>query len=98
MTCMKIALPLQRQRTAEATRRHAAVFMTRGWIRRTARHGILLAMVAVLAACQPPMRLMPSPLAFTQGGKQLPADGVAARNAPEIPVFYATNRQILVEM
>lgn len=98
MIRMKIALPLQSQRTAEATSRHADVFSTQGWIRKTARHGILLATAVMLAACQPPMRLMPSPLAFTQGGKQLSADGVAARNAPEIPVFYATNRQILVEM
>ena len=37
-------------------------------------------------------------LAFTQGGKQLSADGVADRNAPELPVFYATNRQIMLEM
>ena len=95
---MKIALPLQSQRTTEATGRHAQVFSTRGWIRKAARHGILLATVVMLAACQPPMRLMPSPLAFTQGGKQLSAEGVAARNAPEIPIFYATNRQILIEM
>ena len=87
MIRMKIALPLQSQRTAEATSRHADVFSTQGWIRKTARHGILLVTAVMLAACQPPMRLMPSPLAFTQGGKQLSADGVAARNGPRLGIF-----------
>ena len=67
------------------------------WLYRVVRHGIALALLALLAGCQPPMRLMPSPLAFTQGGTQLSAEGVAGRNAPELQVFYATNRQVMLE-
>lgn len=57
----------------------------------------LLAMLGLLAACQPAMQLMPPPLAFTQEHKPLVTGDVAARNAPEIPVFYATNRGVVLE-
>ena len=94
---MTTNLPFQPHHPAVAGCAATAMPPAAGWLRRVARHGIALALVVVLAGCQPPMRLMPSPLAFTQGGKQLSADGVADRNAPELPVFYATNRQIMLE-
>ena len=95
---MKIALPRIRRSPdhadpvlahvkATASRRH-----TRG-----AGTLALLAMLGLLAACQPAMQLMPPPLAFTQGHESLFTNDVATRNAPEIPVFYATNRGVVVE-
>lgn len=64
---------------------------------RTSRTLALLVVLGLLAACQPAMQLMPPPLAFTQDHKPLSTGDVAARNAPEIPVFYATNRGVAVE-
>lgn len=52
-----------------------------------------LASVLLLAGCQPDVKLMPGPLAFTKRpDTRAPAER-AARNSPEIPIFYATNRQ-----
>lgn len=65
-----------------------------------ARCGRLLAAVVLLAglsACQPKIELMPSPVAFTHGDGPLFNDDLEARNAPEIPIFYATNRQVITE-
>ncbi|WP_158635293.1 alpha/beta hydrolase [Luteimonas cucumeris] len=58
---------------------------------------LVVAAAMLLTACQPPVRLMPSPLSFTDDETPVFTDNKAARNAPEIPIFYATNRQVLME-
>ena len=57
---------------------------------------LLPALLLALTACQPSMTLMPSPIMFTKGDPRF-EDNLASRNAPEIPIFYVTNRQVLME-
>ena len=95
---MKIAL-LRDCRTADHARGNEAPSTATASARRMCAGGklALLAMLGLLAACQPAMQLMPPPLAFTQGHQPLFTNDVATRNAPEIPVFYATNRGVVLE-
>lgn len=58
---------------------------------------LALGLLAGLSACQPKIELMPSPVAFTHSNGTLFNDDLEARNAPEIPIFYATNRQVITE-
>ena len=51
--------------------------------------------VAVLAACQPPVRLMPAPALFLNGEHNLFAANPALDRSNRIQVFYATNRMAL---
>lgn len=52
-----------------------------------------LAGLLVLGGCQPDVRLMPSPLAFTKQEAPLAPELRLARNAPDVSIFYVTNRQ-----
>ena len=95
---MKIALPRACLTADHAGRNEAPSTATASGRRvRTGSRLALLAMLGLLAACQPAMQLMPPPLAFTQGHQPLFTNDVATRNAPEIPVFYATNRGVVLE-
>ncbi len=99
---MKIALPRPRCVPAQVAQDQTHAGATHPMARRSAggaRWLAMLAMACLLAACnaQPAMRLMPAPLAFTQGDQPLFPGDPATRNAPEIPVFYATNRGVVME-
>jgi esterase/lipase superfamily enzyme len=52
---------------------------------------------ALLAGCQAPVRLMPTPVPFVDGYVDPFATAGVALEGTEVPVFYATNRAALVE-
>ena len=52
---------------------------------------------AVLAGCQSPVRLMPTPVPFVDGYVDPFATAGVELEGTEVPVFYATNRAVLVE-
>ncbi len=52
---------------------------------------------AVLAGCQSPVRLMPTPVPFVDGYVDPFATAGVELEGTEVPVFYATNRAALVE-
>jgi esterase/lipase superfamily enzyme len=52
---------------------------------------------ALLAGCQSPVRLMPTPVPFVDGYVDPFATAGVALEGTEVPVFYATNRAALVE-
>ena len=56
-----------------------------------------LALAAVLAGCQSPVRLMPTPVPFVDGYVDPFATAGVELAGTEVPVFYATNRAALVE-
>ncbi len=56
-----------------------------------------LLITAVLAGCQAPVRLMPTPVPFVDGYVDPFATAGVAVDGTEVPVFYATNRAVLVE-
>lgn len=56
--------------------------------------GLLL---ALLAGCQSPVRLMPTPVGFAQGDVDPFEKAGEALRTTEIPVLYATNRVVLIE-
>lgn len=59
----------------------------------------ILVVLSLLGGCQPSIQLMPSPIALTRqdGATSSTPEARAARNSPEVPIFYATNRQRLIE-
>ena len=70
--------------------------------RRPGLNGLLLwALVlssGLLAACQsPPVRLMPTPVSFSNTSVDPFAHAGATLGSTEVPVFYATNRAALIE-
>ncbi len=64
---------------------------------RAARALALLLSSMLLAACQPDVRLMPAPLLFTTGQVDPFRQIGASEQNTELPVLYATNRQVLIE-
>lgn len=56
-----------------------------------------LLITALLAGCQSPVRLMPTPVPFVDGYVDPFATAGVALEGTEVPVFYATNRAVLVE-
>lgn len=63
------------------------------------RRGLLAAVLlaSLLAGCQAPVRLMPTPVPYVDGYIDPFAKGGAALESTEVPVFYATNRAALIE-
>lgn len=66
------------------------------WGRSTLRVACLV-VVVLLAACQTPVRLMPTPVGFSSGEVDPFAGGGHAVKGTDVPVLYATNRLALVE-
>lgn len=56
------------------------------------RFALCLACLLLLNACQPPVRLMPAPAIFLNGGHNLFAANAHLDRSSQIEVFYATNR------
>lgn len=57
----------------------------------------MLLLAGLLAACQSPVRLMPTPVTFSSGEVD-PFEKIGAQlRTTEVPVFYATNRAALIE-
>ncbi len=56
-----------------------------------------LAVATLLAACQSPVRLMPTPVPFVDGYIDPFERAGATLEGTEVPVFYATNRAVLIE-
>ena len=52
--------------------------------------------VALLSGCQSPVRLMPSPIKFTSSEIDFVADKHPDQFSPDMRVFYATNRAVLI--
>ena len=56
-----------------------------------------LCAVALLAGCESPVRLMPTPVTFQSGEVDPFAKAGAKLHGTEVPVFYATNRGAVIE-
>lgn len=56
-----------------------------------------LGLATVLAGCDSPVRLMPTPVPFVDGYIDPFEKAGAAIESTEVPVFYATNRAVLIE-
>jgi esterase/lipase superfamily enzyme len=56
-----------------------------------------LCMAGALAGCQAPVRLMPTPVPFVKGYIDPFEQAGAELGSTEVPVFYATNRAVLIE-
>lgn len=70
-------------------------FIRRLW--GAAKVACTLLFVGLLAACQSPVRLMPTPATFSNGDID-PFEKMGAKlRTTEVPVFYATNRAALIE-
>lgn len=59
--------------------------------------GALLAVVTVLAGCQTPVRLMPTPVAFSIGDIDPFSQTEAKLARTDVPILYATNRTPFIE-
>jgi esterase/lipase superfamily enzyme len=66
-------------------------------VRHTIRNAALACASLGLAACQAPVRLMPTPVPFVQGDVDPFARTGDALAGADLPVFYATNRLAVVE-
>ncbi|RZU02629.1 alpha/beta hydrolase [Rivibacter subsaxonicus] len=58
---------------------------------------LMALMLGLLAGCQRPVVLMPTPLVFASGEVDPFADTRDELRTPDLPVFYATNREVLVQ-
>lgn len=56
-----------------------------------------LVLFGLLAGCQSPVRLMPTPVGFTKGEADPFEKAGPALQTTEVPVLYATNRLVLIE-
>ncbi|MEN9544226.1 MAG: hypothetical protein RLZZ598_1059, partial [Pseudomonadota bacterium] len=58
---------------------------------------LLAAAASLLVGCQRPVVLMPTPLVFATGEIDPFADTPDELRTPDLPVFYATNREVLMQ-
>jgi len=58
---------------------------------------VALAALSLLAGCQTPVRLMPTPVMFTSGDLDPFEKAGPKLQTTEVPVLYATNRLVLIE-
>jgi esterase/lipase superfamily enzyme len=58
---------------------------------------VLLLAAAVLAGCQSPVRLMPTPVAFRTGAVDPFEKAGSTAKGTDVPVFYVTNRGAVIE-
>jgi esterase/lipase superfamily enzyme len=61
------------------------------------RWWLLLLLTGLLAGCESPVRLMPTPVSFRSGEVDPFAQAGAKALGTDVPVFYATNRGAVVE-
>ncbi|RZU02628.1 alpha/beta hydrolase [Rivibacter subsaxonicus] len=59
---------------------------------------VLCLLAALLAGCQTPVRLMPTPVKFTTGEIDPFQSGGPLAQGNEVPVLYATNRGLLIDV
>ncbi|MCU0897724.1 MAG: alpha/beta hydrolase, partial [Burkholderiales bacterium] len=68
--------------------------------RARSRKGVVFALMvvaALLAGCQTPIRLMPTPVGFSTGEVDPFAKAGAVAHETDVPVFYATNRGAVIQ-